>query len=82
MMQQRYGGASWDVTGVETVVIPCPAVSVPYHTSPACHTRNIAGQTLTSRLCRHPGTATADEILAKVALTQTNIRKLVDNNAK
>ena len=27
-------------------------------------------------------TATADEILAKVALTQTNIRKLVDNNAK
>jgi transposase len=26
--------------------------------------------------------ATADEILAKVALTQTNIRKLVDNNAK
>jgi transposase len=27
-------------------------------------------------------TASADEILAKVALTQTNIRKLVDNNAK
>ena len=27
-------------------------------------------------------TATADEILAKVALTQTNIRQLVDNNAK
>ena len=27
-------------------------------------------------------TATADEILAKVALTQTNISKLVDNNAK
>jgi hypothetical protein len=27
-------------------------------------------------------TATAEEILAKVALTQTNIRKLVDNNAK
>jgi hypothetical protein len=27
-------------------------------------------------------TATADEILAKIALTQTNIRKLVDNNAK
>ena len=27
-------------------------------------------------------TATADEILAKVAITQTNIRKLVDNNAK
>jgi transposase len=27
-------------------------------------------------------TVTADEILAKVALTQTNIRKLVDNNAK
>ena len=27
-------------------------------------------------------TATADEILAKVALAQTNIRKLVDNNAK
>jgi hypothetical protein len=27
-------------------------------------------------------TATVDEILAKVALTQTNIRKLVDNNAK
>jgi transposase len=27
-------------------------------------------------------TATADEILAKVALTQTNIRKLVDNNTK
>lgn len=27
-------------------------------------------------------TATADEILAKVALTQANIRKLVDNNAK
>ena len=27
-------------------------------------------------------TATADEILAKVALTQTNIRKLDDNNAK
>ena len=27
-------------------------------------------------------TATAAEILAKVALTQTNIRQLVDNNAK
>ena len=27
-------------------------------------------------------TATTDEILAKVALTQTNIRQLVDNNAK
>jgi transposase len=27
-------------------------------------------------------TATADEILAKVALVQTNIKKLVDNNAK
>ena len=27
-------------------------------------------------------TATTEEILAKVALTQTNIRKLVDNNAK
>ena len=27
-------------------------------------------------------TATADEILAKVALTQTNVRQLVDNNAK
>jgi hypothetical protein len=27
-------------------------------------------------------TATTDEILAKVALTQTNIRRLVDNNAK
>ena len=27
-------------------------------------------------------TATADEILAKVALTQTNIRQLVDNNPK
>ncbi len=27
-------------------------------------------------------TATAQEILAKVALTQANIRKLVDNNAK
>lgn len=27
-------------------------------------------------------TATADEILAKVRLTQTNVRKLVDNNAK
>ncbi len=27
-------------------------------------------------------TATADEILAKVALVQTNIRKLVDNNTK
>jgi transposase len=27
-------------------------------------------------------TATADEILAKVRLTQTNIKKLVDNNAK
>ena len=29
-----------------------------------------------------PWTATTEEILAKVALTQTNIRKLVDNNAK
>lgn len=27
-------------------------------------------------------TATADEILAKVQLVQTNIKKLVDNNAK
>jgi transposase len=27
-------------------------------------------------------TATADEIFAKVRLVQTNIRKLVDNNAK
>jgi hypothetical protein len=27
-------------------------------------------------------TATADEILAKVALTQTNVRKLVANNQK
>jgi hypothetical protein len=27
-------------------------------------------------------TATTEEILAKVALTQTNIRRLVDNNAK
>jgi hypothetical protein len=27
-------------------------------------------------------TATADEILAKVALTQTAVRQLVDNNAK
>lgn len=27
-------------------------------------------------------TATADEILAKVRLVQTNIKKLVDNNAK
>jgi len=27
-------------------------------------------------------TATADEIPAKVALTQTNVRQLVDNNAK
>jgi hypothetical protein len=27
-------------------------------------------------------TATADEILAKVKLVQTNIKKLVDNNAK
>lgn len=27
-------------------------------------------------------TAAADEILAKVALTQTNVRQLVDNNAK
>ena len=27
-------------------------------------------------------TATADEILAKVRITQTNIRRLVDNNAK
>jgi hypothetical protein len=27
-------------------------------------------------------TATADEILAKVQLVQTNIRQLVDNNAK
>ena len=27
-------------------------------------------------------TATADEIFAKAALTQTNIRKLVDNNTK
>jgi len=27
-------------------------------------------------------TATADENLAKVALTQTDIKKLVDNNAK
>jgi hypothetical protein len=26
--------------------------------------------------------ATADEILAKVRLVQTNIKKLVDNNAK
>jgi hypothetical protein len=32
---------------------------------------------------RSPGwTATADEILAKVRLVQTNIKKLVDNNAK
>jgi hypothetical protein len=28
------------------------------------------------------GTATADEILAKVKLVQTNIKRLVDNNAK
>jgi hypothetical protein len=27
-------------------------------------------------------TATADEILAKVGLVETNIKKLVDNNAK
>jgi hypothetical protein len=27
-------------------------------------------------------TATADEILAKVKLVQTNIKRLVDNNAK
>jgi hypothetical protein len=27
-------------------------------------------------------TATADEILAKVVLAHTNIKKLVDNNAK
>ncbi|MEU1550881.1 hypothetical protein [Nocardia sp. NPDC005745] len=27
-------------------------------------------------------TATADEILAQVAFTQANVRKLVDNNAK
>jgi hypothetical protein len=27
-------------------------------------------------------TATADEILAKVALTHSKIKKLVDNNAK
>jgi hypothetical protein len=27
-------------------------------------------------------TATADEILAKVRITQTNIKRLVDNNAK
>ena len=27
-------------------------------------------------------TATADEILAKVRLVQTNVRKLVENNAK
>jgi hypothetical protein len=27
-------------------------------------------------------TATADKILAKVQLVQTNIKKLVDNNAK
>ncbi|SMD25208.1 hypothetical protein SAMN05660733_08045 [Lentzea albidocapillata] len=27
-------------------------------------------------------TATADEILAKVRLTQQNVRKLVDNNGK
>jgi hypothetical protein len=27
-------------------------------------------------------TATADEILAKVALTQADIKKLVDNNAE
>lgn len=27
-------------------------------------------------------TATTDEILAKVRLTQTNIKRLVDNNAK
>jgi hypothetical protein len=27
-------------------------------------------------------TATADDILAKVRIVQTNIKKLVDNNAK
>ncbi len=50
-------------------------------------TRRFAGQ-LAVQLPATPGAlpftwiVTADEILAKVALTQTNVRKLIDNNAR